>query len=106
MTPRGYRLKEPHEADDICWRWHCWTHQVDEMRLAPYIVCQECGHVFQTKRALRKARRATMRGIYLDEIRHGHTWQSLWLGTRGTVSLFTRRAAHIHHCPHCAHDFA
>jgi hypothetical protein len=106
MAVSPYRTREQHEANDDCWRWHCWTHNVDEMRIGkPYLVCGECGHVFQTARALRKARRATMRSIYLGELRHARTWRSLWLGLRGTLSLYTRRADKIYHCPLCAHDF-
>lgn len=101
-----YQTKTPHDASADCWRWHCWSHNVDEMRIGkPYLVCQECGHMFQNARSLRKARRATMRGIYLGEIRHARTWQSLWLDVRGAVSLITRRAKHIYVCPLCTHDF-
>jgi hypothetical protein len=101
----AYELNVQHEATDDCWRWHCYSHQVDEVRIGtPYILCQECGHVFQSARALRKARRATMRGIYYTGLRDARTWRELWLETRGVVSLYARRAKHIHVCPHCAHD--
>jgi hypothetical protein len=99
--PDAYRLSQQHEASD-----DCWSHNVDEMRIGtPYIVCGECGHVYQSARALRKARRATMRGIYLGSLRHANDWMPFWQSIRGAVSLYTRRAKRIYHCPLCAHDF-
>jgi hypothetical protein len=122
--------RQSHEPTDACGRIHCFAHMVDEPGPG-YLACGECGHMYKTKRELRREHRR----IYWSEIR---TRQFTWLpsrrvktdvwyqavlsqvgdGSPGTAHLFgppkiwrllwvvaTVRAGRICTCPHCTHDF-
>jgi len=95
----------PHEPSDACNGQHCHWHNVDEDDTGAYIACFECGHVYRTKRALRRA--------YRREYSRWWTWDLPWLrgngfGTRRAILrrwLFTPRASKIFFCQECSHDF-
>jgi rubrerythrin len=91
-----------HEATDACGSVHCVFHQEDEPGRG-YLICGECGHLFKTKRALRREHRRVFREIshavplFSNARQAGHIrfwWMMLFL-----------RADKIWVCPFCAHDF-
>ncbi len=80
-----------HYPTDDCWAMHCDSHNVDEASKNVYIRCGECGHLYPTKRALRKAWRDRGREI---------GWTFDW-----RFRAWFKRASKIYFCPECSHDF-
>ena len=117
---RPLQLSTPHQADPECYSFHCWTHNVDELRILPYCACGECGHVFPTRRALRRDyRRGGARLYWRDLIKPLRVPKALrrqfgarqpawfwdrWDSLRALTRLLTLSANDITFCPHCTHD--
>lgn len=126
-TPRGIdlswrqRQEIEHEPDDSCAgeggsSAHCWAHNVDEyVGTGPvYQACIECGHLYRSKRELRRAylrvhwqfftaawRDRHMRESYPTELRDPPLAElAHWVWRALTV-----RASKIYFCQHCIHDF-
>jgi hypothetical protein len=100
-------LPESHQVTDACYPVHCHSCDLDEPADGAYIVCGECGHVYRTRRALRREWRRTERR---DEVFAYADWKSSGghrLGWRLTVwwSLLTVRSGQIYSCPLCGHDW-
>jgi hypothetical protein len=84
-----------HEVTDDCRRWHCHTHQVDEVDTDFWTGCYECGHIYLTARELRRAYRAQMLSLPRCDVPR---WRVVW-------NAWTVRTSKIYSCPHCTHDF-
>lgn len=83
-----------HEPTEECLSVHCYSHMVDEEGSA-YIGCYECGHLYRTAGALRRAYRREV----LRLPGHGIPfWWRLW-------RALTIRASQITFCQQCIHDF-
>jgi hypothetical protein len=95
-----------HEVEESCLMDHCTYHQEDEP-LPGYLACGECGHLFKTKRVLRKRFREIHREMQYSEGRK-IPWISNEFVT-GRLRFWwinlTVRAGKIWACPFCAHDF-
>jgi hypothetical protein len=69
-----------------------------------YQICLECGHLYKTKRDLRRRHRHTMRELlrgdppWLPDPRWTSRLQYWW-------RMLFLRADKIYSCPFCAHDF-
>lgn len=93
-----FRALVKHNQDDHC-QGHCWWHEVDEVGDG-YIRCFECGHLYLTKRDLRRAYQAALWSMIRDgwkrnrRISHHLVW-----------NMLTRRTKDIFFCQVCAHDF-
>lgn len=76
---------------------HCYSCHVDEPigRRSPYIICLECGHVYRTARALRRAYRRQSLTIPRYDV---PWWRITW-------RAWTIRARDINFCQECIHDF-
>lgn len=87
---------------------HCFSHHVDEPADdSTYMICGECGHVYQTAGELRREYRRARWAIHKVDRRAGiqhpafrplPTWLVL-------VEIWTIRAKKIFSCQHCTHDF-
>ena len=87
-----------HDEDDYC-QGHCWWHEVDEVGDG-YIRCGECGHLYLTKRALRRAYRAVLWSMIRD------AWKRIQLVPLELVwNMLTRKTKDIYFCQLCTHDF-
>lgn len=95
------RMLVKHGPSDDC-HGHCYSHHVDEPGRG-YITCIECGHLYRTKRDLRRAYRRGFRQTVqprrllsddLDMGWGGYLWR-----------LLTVRASTIYFCQECSHDF-
>jgi hypothetical protein len=113
MPLTGFQLNTPHEATDTCWQFHCYSHNVDELRIGkPHLVCDECRHVYPTKRALIKAWRAGMRSMFrtmrktcAEDGARFSPGEALALRASQLIGLYTVKVDNIYYCPLCAHDF-
>jgi hypothetical protein len=97
-----------HEPSDACLGEHCYSCGVDEASGHAYRVCFECGHVYPTARALRKAYRRVRWEILRNPGIGGRAWFSNeWqTGTlRQVWTTLTVRASKIYFCQLCIHDF-
>jgi len=86
-----------HEPSDNCISFHCYIHGLDEGVDEPmYIACDECGHVYRTARALRKAYREASRRAqkHFPVPLLPHLWR-----------LATVRASRISFCQYCNSEF-
>lgn len=86
--------------------WHCHSHNVDEWEAHPYQECAECGHVFRTRRALKREHLALVRRLVR---RNDYAWVPAWARWLSAAGMVTRallvRPSRIWSCPFCAHDF-
>lgn len=82
-------------------RSYCFIHRVHEdVPFDAHMVCFECGHVYETRRALVAAYRATMPWslhLWATEFEPSY-WSCLW-------RWITVRADTILFCQFCLHDF-
>jgi hypothetical protein len=109
----AYRLSQPHEVTADCAHLHCYSHDVDELRIGqPYIVCGECFHVYATAGALRRAYRRVMFEIAHGEITNRYSAFAgealrarLSVAARVLWQAATVRASKVSFCQHCTHDF-
>lgn len=101
VTYKAYR----HEIADDCAQVHCHVHNVDERDDNAYICCIECGHVYRTAGALRRAyRRKSF--LLLD-------WSDPWFRSNDLYASVLRvlwraltiRARDIFFCQMCSHNF-
>lgn len=106
----GYALiTVEHDPSDDCQNTHCHWHNVDESAAGAYIWCFECGHVYQTKRALRWAYRRKYVSLFPQWWGWGLPWffnrgfGTKWQLLRGLVGV--PRAKNIYFCQECSHDF-
>lgn len=93
-----------HEPTDDCWDWHCVIHDVDEVGDG-YLRCGECGHLYLTRRELRKAYRRMIWGINggLRKPLGQKGWSKpLWVRL---WDMATVRADKVYWCMECAHNF-
>lgn len=77
---------------------HCFFHNKDEEDVGAYIYCSECGHVYGTKRELRKRYRKAWNDILAANLCDPVTWLG-WITSR------FRRVKSITFCQECLHDF-
>lgn len=119
-TPTRFRA-DPHDGDDTCLPWHCWSHDVDETGPG-YQVCGECGHVYPTARSLRAAYRRVVTQMARQELRAypvtahrpadpddpfgaAYQTQTRWQTIIWWARSMTVRASKIYFCQECIHDF-
>jgi hypothetical protein len=97
-TPQSLRLDVEHEESDRCAGYHCWRHNVDEDG-PRYRACYECGHLYRSKRDLRRRYRHELRVAYYDGPNERWDRLRLWWW------LLTTRASKVFFCQECSHDF-
>lgn len=101
------RHRKQHEETDDCFNWHCVIHGVDEGRFGEggYLRCGECGHLYASAGALKRAYRRVLWSMIKDG---GWRWvrtpfnPGLWDLVRG---FLFRRVKDIYFCQFCIHDF-
>lgn len=102
--PIIYRTYE-HQIADACATVHCHWHNVDEPDDKAFLCCLECGHVYRTKRELRRAfRRASLRHLdrHYPWFRSNSFYPSV---VRILWDALTVRVDRITFCQLCLHDF-
>jgi|SRR5882757_234552 len=122
MATIGYRLREQHEPSWRCDDLHCYSHNVDELRIGrPYRVCGECFHVYPTRYALRRDYRRGGRRVYWEDVKTPllpppALWVAMGMKPQGktrarlnSLVMMIRpvflKTRNITFCPHCIHDF-
>lgn len=92
----------PHGPTNACSAVHCHSCNVDEPGTG-YITCPECGHLYRTAGALRRAYRRSVweRRRWAREVLSldGLGWAEV------ALRALTIRARDIHFCQECLHDF-
>ena len=100
-----------HDAHDDCAYVHCFWHHVDEFpRHRGFLACKECGHLYDSGGALRRAYRATEWHSMLHSLRND-PWLPA-LGSTGKIDGIIQwvrswfvRTDRIYSCAFCTHDF-
>lgn len=88
-----------HDPTSECGHLHCAIHNVDELSYPSYFTCGECGHVYPTARALRRAeRRWQWHARKFDD-----GWRFGWIDL--ALRLATVRVSRIASCALCSHDW-
>ena len=110
MTYRLTRTLQ-HEPHDDCAHVHCYFHGVDEYpRHRGYMACFECGHLYNTGGALRRAYRATGWHLLWGDLRSA-PWRSQpgfptkLSGLRAWARGWFVKPDKISFCQFCSHDF-
>jgi hypothetical protein len=113
-----------HEFTDTCAPIHCYSHHIDEPSRPrrDYLSCYECGHLFPTRRALRRDYRRGGLQIVLADLKHPYKGPKLDFDSpfyvdmpsplrqrlsaaKLAIRMLFIRAKDITFCPHCIHDF-
>lgn len=84
-----------------CAGLHFHTHSMDEPGEPAYIACFECGHVYPSARALRRAHRRQIIAMGLPRRLFGDDWHG-WLTFLRLLQFV--RASRITFCQECLHD--
>jgi hypothetical protein len=115
-----------HEPTEVCSDVHCHSCHVDEPDVGAFIYCYECGHVYQTRWALKRAYLREALPMYWHDAFGPRPTGGITLHHSGGDDIFLpftpprfyrpiaawllvrslfRRPSRISFCQECIHDF-